>query len=94
MEDGLTESVNQAVSHHINPGCHSDHNSAQVDVVAAVRNYTDKVQRDMERHSCEEALDYLLAMYKVSHLLTGRKAITNDGSSSKRRPMWQTSPLK
>jgi GTPase SAR1 family protein len=93
-EDALTESVKDAVSHHINPGCRSDHNSAQVDVVVAVRNYADKVQRDMERHSCEEALDYLLAMYKVSNTLTQGEVVADERPSSKRRLMWQISPLK
>lgn len=44
----------------------STHTSAQVDAGKAAREYSAKVDPDMENHSCEEALDCLYSIYKVS----------------------------
>lgn len=50
------------------PGCQSDHTSAQVNATKAAQEYFEKIDPDMERHSCEEALDCLYSIYKVSTL--------------------------
>jgi GTPase SAR1 family protein len=78
MQSVLTDSIYKATSSLINPRCHSDHTSDRVDIAAAVTNYTDEINRGLGQHSCEEALDYLLAMYKVrGTLIMLGKAITN-----------------
>jgi hypothetical protein len=78
IQSVLTDSIYKATSSLINPRCHSDHTSDRVDIAAAVTNYTDEINRGLGQHSCEEALDYLLAMYKVrGTLIMLGKAITN-----------------
>jgi hypothetical protein len=61
MQKGLTDVIVDAISY--NEGL------AKADIAATVKKYADDIERDMERHSYEEALDYLLAMYKVSGAL-------------------------
>jgi hypothetical protein len=61
MQKGLTDAIVDAISY--NEGL------AKADIAAIVKKYADDIERDMERHSCEEALDYLLAIYKVSGAL-------------------------
>lgn len=48
------------------PGCNSDHSSASIDIGQALENYSRRVDRNMKNLSCEEALDCLFAIYKVS----------------------------
>ena len=64
----LGKSMEAATTHEHLPNCNSDHTSASVDVSVAVNHFQGKVDHDMERYSCEEALDCLLSMYKVSLL--------------------------
>ena len=61
----LSESIEAATTHQHVPGCNSNHTSASVDVAVAIDHYHGKVDHDMERYSCEEALDCLLSIYKV-----------------------------
>ncbi|KAK5173716.1 uncharacterized protein LTR77_002397 [Saxophila tyrrhenica] len=64
MEDRLEKSIEAATHHERMPGCNSNHTSASVDVSVAINHFHSQVDRDMERYSCEEALDCLLSMYK------------------------------
>jgi len=48
------------------PGCQSTHTSASVDIAQVVAGFNSHVNPDMESFSCEEALDCLFAIYKVS----------------------------
>jgi hypothetical protein len=70
MEHVLSESIEAATTHEHLPGCNSNHTSASVDVAVAIDHYHGKVDHDMERYSCEEALDCLLSIYKVRSALT------------------------
>ena len=65
MENALKNSMEAATSHDHLPGCNSNHTSTSVDLAVAIDHFQSKVDRDMERYSCEEALDCLLSMYKV-----------------------------
>ena len=66
-KDGvLSESIKAATTHQRRPDCNSNHTSATVDVAVAIDHYHGKVDHDMEKYSCEEALDCLLSIYKVS----------------------------
>ena len=65
LERDLTNSIDGATTHEHLPGCHSNHSSATIDVTRAIDQLQSNVKHDMERYSCEEALDCLLAMYKV-----------------------------
>ena len=68
-EKSLVSCIDNATQHVILPRCNSNHTSAQVDAGKAAREYTDEVDPDMENHSCEEALDCLYSIYKVSELV-------------------------
>jgi len=68
-EKSLAKCIDNATQHVILPECSSNHTSAQVDAGKAAREYSDEVDPDMENHSCEEALDCLYSIYKVSGLL-------------------------
>ena len=61
----LTECIKGATKHTHVAGCHSDHTSASIDVDQAVERYSQRIDPDMEKHSCEEALDCLFSIYKV-----------------------------
>lgn len=65
-EKSLTNCIENATQHVALPGCHSTHTSAQVDAGKAAQEYSTKIDPDMENHSCEEALDCLYSIYKVS----------------------------
>ncbi|KAF2158961.1 hypothetical protein M409DRAFT_71374 [Zasmidium cellare ATCC 36951] len=65
MEKNFGKSIEAATSHHHLPNCNSNHTSATVDIDVALRNFHGNTERDMEKHSCEEALDCLLSMYKT-----------------------------
>jgi hypothetical protein len=60
-----SKSIEAATHHEHLPGCNSNHTSASIDIAVAIDNFQGQVDRDMERYSCEEALDCLLSMYKV-----------------------------
>jgi len=65
MQNDLTKSIEAATRHERMPGCNSSHTSASVDVAAAIDHFQGQVDLDMQRYSCEEALDCLLSMSKV-----------------------------
>lgn len=62
----LAECVKNATKHAYHEGCHLTHTSASIDVNQVVESYSQYVDPDMEIVSCEEALDCLFAIYKVS----------------------------
>jgi len=68
-EKSLAKCIDNATQHFTLPGCNSNHTSAQVDARKAAREYSNEVDPDMENHSCEEALNYLYSIYKVSELV-------------------------
>ena len=68
-EKSLVSCIDNTTQHVILPRCKSNHTSVQVDAEKAAREYTDEVDPDMENHSCEEALDCLYSIYKVSELV-------------------------
>lgn len=74
MQGPVKESIKAATHHKHLPGCNSNHTSASVDFAVAIDHFHSQVDRDMERYSCEEALDCLLSMYKVRFELFLRRA--------------------
>jgi len=78
-EKSLAKCIDNATQHFTLPACNSNHTSAQVDAGKAAREYSDEVDPDMENHSCEEALDCLYSIYKVSELVhaPGRLLLTH-----------------
>jgi GTPase SAR1 family protein len=62
----LSGCLEKATTHTHLPGCNSDHSSASIDIGQALKNYSRHVDPNMENLSCEEALDCLFAIYKVS----------------------------
>ena len=65
----LASCIEGATSHKVLTGCNSNsHTSASVDVNKAVDGYSQASDPNMENISCEEALDCLFAIYKVSRL--------------------------
>ncbi|KAL9627404.1 MAG: hypothetical protein Q9164_007617, partial [Protoblastenia rupestris] len=65
-EKVLANCIDNATQHIAPTEYHSYHASAQADSKKAAREYSDKVDPDMENHSCEEALDCLHSIYKLS----------------------------
>lgn len=61
----LAECIEAATRYDHLSGCQSDHTSASVDVDMAMRLFSQRTDPDMEKHSCEEVLDCLYAIYKV-----------------------------
>jgi len=68
-EKSLASCIDNATQHIILPEYRSNHTSAQIDSGKAAREYSGKIDPDMENHSCEEALDCLYSIYKVSELV-------------------------
>ena len=62
----LATCIEDATTHVHLEDCHSSHTSASVDVGEAVAAFSQSSDLDMENVSCEEALDCLFAIYKVS----------------------------
>ena len=62
----LTACINHATQQVRLPECSSNHTSAQIDAEKAAREYSEDANPDMDDHSCEEALDSLHSIYKVS----------------------------
>ena len=61
--------IQEATSHTVLQGCNSSqHSTASVDIDKAADAYSRSIDRNMENVSCEEALDCLFAIYKVSQL--------------------------
>lgn len=64
----LASCIEDATTHEHLDGCHSVHTSASVDVNQAIAAFSQGNDPNMENVSCEEALDCLLAIYKVRQL--------------------------
>ena len=64
----LASCIEDATTHEHLDGCHSNHTSASVDVSEAITAFSQGIDPNMENVSCEEALDCLYAIYKVSQL--------------------------
>jgi hypothetical protein len=62
----LADCLERATIHARLPGCNSEHTSTSIDVGKALEDYNRRMDPNMENISCEEALDCLLAIYKVS----------------------------
>jgi GTPase SAR1 family protein len=65
----VTQSLESGVQHTTLPGYHPTHTSASIDIGTVVANITKRSDPNMEKFSCEEALDCLFAIYKVSSLI-------------------------
>ena len=65
-KSSLAERIKHATIHTRLEGCHSTHTSASIDVDQVVGSSSDRIDPDMEKHTCEEALDCLFSIYKVS----------------------------
>ena len=61
----LERSIEEATSYRKLDGCNSTHTSAVINAEKAARDYVKKVEPDMVKFSCQEALDCLFAIYKV-----------------------------
>ena len=59
----LAQCIKDATSYEVT------NDGTSVDVDKVVESYSHRIDPDMEKYSCEEALDCLLAIYKVSSLL-------------------------
>lgn len=93
QKKSLAESIEDATTHTHLDGCHSDHSSASIDVDKVVENHSQAIDPNMENVSCEEALDCLYAIYKVSISPLPPIAITDHPNCrSNRRRSWPTSP--
>jgi hypothetical protein len=68
-ERSLVNCIKNAIQHVILLECNSNHISAQVDARKATREYSIKLDSNMKNHNCEEALDCLFSIYKVSERL-------------------------
>jgi hypothetical protein len=62
----LAAPLESATQHTHISGCTSNHTSASIDVEQVITSFSAHVGPDMEKISCEEALDRLFAIYKVS----------------------------
>ena len=65
-KESLAECIEEATKRTVLEDCRSNHTSASIDVAQVVERYSQRVDPDMEKHSCEEALDCLFSIYKVS----------------------------
>ena len=63
----LTKSIANATNHTHLEGCQSTHTTASIDVEKAIQMHSQRIDPNMEDISCEEALDCLYAIYKVSY---------------------------
>lgn len=63
---GLKECLKAATQHRVLEDCRSNHTSASIDVDQALALYSERIDPDMEKYSCEQVLDCLFAIYKVS----------------------------
>jgi len=62
----LAECIKSATTHHYHEDYDADHTSTTIDVDQVVGKYSERIDPDMEKLSCKEALDCLLAIYKAS----------------------------
>ncbi|KAK6850581.1 hypothetical protein PG987_000215 [Apiospora arundinis] len=65
-KESLKMAIETATEHTVLPDCNSTHTSASVNVDDAVKIYSETIDPNMENVSCEEVLDCLFAIYKVS----------------------------
>jgi GTPase SAR1 family protein len=61
----LSEAITAATSHKPMPQCSSSHTTASVNADLAASKYFERIDPDMDLISCEQALDCVLAIYKV-----------------------------
>ena len=66
QKKSLSKSIEAATKHTRLPGCPSTHTSASIDIDHALKSYAVRIDPNMENVSCEEALDCLFAIYKVT----------------------------
>ena len=66
----LNECIVGATKHTRLPECSSNHTFASTNIDQAVELYSKRIDPNMEKHSCEEALDCLFAIYKASQYPT------------------------
>jgi GTPase SAR1 family protein len=65
-EASLSKSIEGATQHNPVPGCSSQsHTSASIDIAAAINRLFRSTDPNMDKRSCEDALDCLLSIYKV-----------------------------
>lgn len=69
-KEALEQAVKAATTHTLSKGFSFDDNSTHIDLDAVVSQVQSKTNPDMLSYSCEHALDCLLAMYKVSVILS------------------------
>lgn len=67
-KEALAECLQQSTTDIPLPGCHSTHSSTRIDINEAIDQYCLRADPEMEKHSCEEALDCLFSIYKASPL--------------------------
>lgn len=65
-EASLAQALEFGTEHHKLPDCQSNHTSAEVDIQKVIASFAELADPDMENFSCEDALDCLYAIYKVS----------------------------
>ena len=70
-EKPLANHIGNITEHATHPAYASNYTSTPVYSGKASRGYSTEVSRDMEDHSCEEALDCLCSIYKVSGVVRG-----------------------
>lgn len=62
----LSDCIDDTTEEVQHKGCYTGHKIAQIDPVKAARAYHGEINPNMEHHGCEEALDCLHSIYKVS----------------------------
>jgi hypothetical protein len=62
----LATAIEDATSRKPLPSYHSNHTSAEIDIHSALEGFNRGSEQDIEMASCEEALNQLHAIYKVS----------------------------
>ena len=68
-KDELVECIKAATTYSVHDRCKAgDHTSASVDAGKAIEMFSHRIDPDMEKHTCEEVLDCLYSIYKVSKL--------------------------
>jgi len=65
-EASLSNSIEGATEHKHLEGCMSTHTSASIDIAAVINRLFRSTDHNMDKHSCEDALDCLFSIYKVA----------------------------
>ena len=63
----LATCINNSTQQKKPDGCSGTHVVASVDVNKVIDQYSQRIDPNMEKYSCEEVLDCLFAIYKVNH---------------------------